>query len=530
MAGGGERSGPAVWRCSAGGGPGSPPRARPPQRNGTAASTLWTTLNPVDSSPDRMFQMRVPQTQIVQRAKTRSSVAWSRHEGDRTGARGGSERSDPGYLDPQVKSATQQGVAAMADITLEQFEQGSPDVPRRQRRAQGRGEGLHVGRGLRQGRALRRARPARASRRSWRRPKTWRARSSTPASAGSAGPSAYGGRELPNAYERRVELSSRASTHVPNQGFFGIGLGMVAPTILAHATDTAKDPYLKALYRGDIVACQLFSEPGAGSDLASLQTKAERDGDEWLITGQKVWTSGAQYSDIGEIICRTDPDLPKHKGLTGFIVDMRAPGRRGAPAAPDDRRGRRSTRCSSTRSGCADDHRLGDVNQGWTVALTTLMNERAVDRRRRRRRATPPASTHRLIEMVRHYGLDNDPIVRDELAGLVTDMKVASYTNQRAMDKIKPGQLPGPEMSIAKLALTDEHGSTVGVRGQRARRPHHRRLRRVGHLRLEPVRPGRPGHAHRRRHRRGHAEHRRRAGARPAEGPGHRLRRRRSAT
>ena len=107
---------------------------------------------------------------------------------------------------------------------------------------------------------------------------------------------------------------------------YGIGLGMVAPTILAHATDEVKDLYLRALWRGDIVACQLFSEPGAGSDLAGVQTKAMRDGDEWMVTGQKVWTSGAHLSDIGEIICRTDPDLPKHKGLTGFVVDMRAPG------------------------------------------------------------------------------------------------------------------------------------------------------------------------------------------------------------
>ena len=87
-----------------------------------------------------------------------------------------------------------------------------------------------------------------------------------------------------------------------------------------------KELYLRSLWRGDIVACQLFSEPGAGSDLAGVQTKAVRDGDEWLVTGQKVWTSGAHLSDIGEIICRTDPDAPKHKGLTGFVVDMRAPG------------------------------------------------------------------------------------------------------------------------------------------------------------------------------------------------------------
>ena len=102
---------------------------------------------------------------------------------------------------------------------------------------------------------------------------------------------------------------------------------MVAPTILAHGSD-GRQGRLPAgkMYRGDIVACQLFSEPGAGSDLASLQTKAERDGDEWVITGQKVWTTGAHYSDIGEIIARTDADLPKHKGLTGFIVDMKAPG------------------------------------------------------------------------------------------------------------------------------------------------------------------------------------------------------------
>jgi acyl-CoA dehydrogenase len=265
------------------------------------------------------------------------------------------------------------------------------------------------------------------------------------------GPSQYGGRELSQAYDRAWQ-GLEGKYAVPNQGFFGIGLGMVAPTILAHATDTAKDAYLKALWRGDIVACQLFSEPGAGSDLASLQTRAERDGEEWILNGQKVWTSGAQYSDIGEIICRTDPDMPKHKGLTGFIVDMHAPGVEVRPL-------RQMTGGASfnevffTDVRVRDDHRLGDVNQGWTVALTTLMNERA-SIGAGGAGGGGMASTNRLIEMVRYFGLDEDPIIRQRLADIIVRQKVASYTNQRAMDKIKMGQLPGPEMSIAKLALT----------------------------------------------------------------------------
>ena len=266
-----------------------------------------------------------------------------------------------------------------------------------------------------------------------------------------SGPARYGGRELTNAHER-VWSSLEAQYDVPDQSFFGIGLGMVAPTILAHGSDAAKDRYMKGLYRGDVVACQLFSEPGAGSDLASLQTRAERDGDEWRITGQKVWTSGAQYSDIGEVICRTDPDLPKHKGLTGFVVDMRAPGVEIRPL-------RQMTGGASfnevffTDVRVPDDHRLGDVNQGWTVALTTLMNERA-SIGAGGAGLSSGGMTARIIEMVRHYGLDTDPLVRNELAGIITGIRVAGYTNQRAMDKIKQGQLPGPELSIAKLALT----------------------------------------------------------------------------
>jgi alkylation response protein AidB-like acyl-CoA dehydrogenase len=265
------------------------------------------------------------------------------------------------------------------------------------------------------------------------------------------GPSEFGGRELSSGHQR-VYDSLESKYKVPSQGFFTIGLGMVAPTILAHGSNEAKQRYLKSMYRADIVGCQLFSEPGAGSDLASLQMKAERDGDEWVLTGQKVWTSGAHYSDIGEVIARTDPDLPKHKGLTGFIIDMRAPGVEIRPL-------RQMTGGASfnevffTEVRVPDDHRLGDVNNGWNVALTTLMNERA---------AIGAGGgggggqlLTRVIEMVRAFGLSQDPIVRQGLADLIIRSKVQNYNNQRAMDKIRQGQLPGPEMSMAKLAGTD---------------------------------------------------------------------------
>jgi acyl-CoA dehydrogenase len=266
------------------------------------------------------------------------------------------------------------------------------------------------------------------------------------------GPSRYGGRELPSSYDR-LWSSLQARYDTPPAAPFGIGLGMVAPTILAHATEEVRERYLRALYRGEIVACQLFSEPVAGSDLAGLQTRAERDGDEWIVNGQKVWTSGAQYSDIGEIICRTDPNLPKHKGLTGFVVNMRAAGVEVRPL-------RQMTGGASfnevffTDVRIPDDHRLGDVNAGWGVALTTLMNERA---------AIGGGGAglggvlniQRLIDLVQHQGKGDDPIVRQQLADLWIRTSVARYTNLRAMEKIKAGQLPGPEMSIAKLSLTN---------------------------------------------------------------------------
>jgi len=279
--------------------------------------------------------------------------------------------------------------------------------------------------------------------------KAWRQQVFDAGFAWITGPPELGGRGLPSSYERRYQ-SVEAGFDTPSQSPFGIGLGMVAPTILAHATEEVKQTYLRRLWRGEMIACQLFSEPVAGSDLAGLQTRADRDGDEWIINGQKVWTSNAQYSDIGEIICRTDPDAPKHKGLTGFVVNMKAPGVEVRPL-------RQMTGGASfnevffTDVRVPDDHRLGDVNQGWTVALTTLMNERASIGGGG---GAGSIGSSRLIELMRYVGKGNDPIARQALVDIFINSKVSSYTSLRAMAKIKAGQLPGPEMSIAKLSLT----------------------------------------------------------------------------
>ncbi len=265
------------------------------------------------------------------------------------------------------------------------------------------------------------------------------------------GPPAYGGRGLPRRYQR-IYGEAAADYKIPSQSVFGIGLGMVAPTILAHATDEVKHAYLRRLYRGDIVACQLFSEPGSGSDLASLQSRADRDGDEWVLNGQKVWTSGAHLSDIGEIICRTDPSLPKHRGLTGFVVDMHAPGVEVRPL-------RQMTGGSSfnevflTDVRVPDSHRLGEVNGGWTVALTTLMNERAAIGGGGGGATT--AGTNRLVDLCRAMGRAEDPLVRQKLADVIIHGRVAHYSMVRSMAAVAEGQAPGPEFSLSKMALTE---------------------------------------------------------------------------
>src|SRR5688572_124392 len=282
--------------------------------------------------------------------------------------------------------------------------------------------------------------------------KEWRAKVYDAGFGWISGPEAYGGRGLPREYER-VWQSLENDYDVPGIGPFGIGLGMVAPTILAHAVEDVRRQYLPSLHRGDTVACQLFSEPVAGSDLAGIQTRAIRDGEDWILNGQKVWTSGAHYSDIGEIITRTAtyPDS-RHRGLTMFLVDMKAPGVEVRPL-------RQMTGGASfnevffTDMRVPDDHRLGDVDQGWTVALTTLMNERMAIGGGGVGSGLDLAG--RLKALARHMDLADDPHVRQQLAEVLIRHSVNRYTTLRAMAKMRAGQLPGPELSTLKLALTN---------------------------------------------------------------------------
>ena len=190
------------------------------------------------------------------------------------------------------------------------------------------------------------------------------------------GPREYGGAGL-TAVHDLVYDGIEAQYDVPDTGVLAvIGLGMIGPTILAHARDHIKDRCLPAMYSGDVIACQLFSEPAAGSDLASVQTKAVPDGDGWVLNGQKVWTSIAQHAQIGMALCRTDSEAPKHKGITAFLVDMSAPGVEVRPLRQMTG-GADFNEVFLTDVRVPDDHRLGEVNGGWRVALTTLMNERA---------------------------------------------------------------------------------------------------------------------------------------------------------
>jgi alkylation response protein AidB-like acyl-CoA dehydrogenase len=229
-----------------------------------------------------------------------------------------------------------------------------------------------------------------------------------------------------------------------------IGYGMGAPTVVTHGSDVQKKRYLRPLFTGEEIWCQLFSEPGAGSDVAGLSTRAERDGDEWVVNGQKVWTTLAHVSRFGMLIARTDPDAPKHKGLTYFVVDMKAPGVEVRPLVQITGEAE-FNEVYFTDVRIPDDERLSDVGEGWRVSITTLMNERVSIGG-----AVAPRGSGLIATAVKTW-LDTDrtdAVARDRLAKLWCEAEALRLTNIRASQGRKRGT-PGPEGSVAKLMMAE---------------------------------------------------------------------------
>ncbi len=243
-----------------------------------------------------------------------------------------------------------------------------------------------------------------------------------------------------------------------------IGHGMGAPTIVTHGTEAQKARYLRPLFTGEEVWCQLFSEPGAGSDVAGLATRAVRDGDEWVVNGQKVWTTLAHLAKWGMLVARTDPDQPKHKGMTYFVVDMEAPGVEVRPLFQITGEAE-FNEVYFTDVRIPDSERLGEVGEGWRATLTTLMNERVAIGG-----GIPDKGAGFIAEAVKEWkgGGHSDPVAKDRLMDLWIRAEVLRLTNIRA-SQLRAVGTPGPEGSIGKAISADLNKDisefTVGLLG-----------------------------------------------------------------
>jgi len=243
---------------------------------------------------------------------------------------------------------------------------------------------------------------------------------------------------------------------VPFGGPFAIGLGMCIPTVMAYCGDETKQRYVKPAVEGTEIWCQLFSEPAGGSDVAALKTRAVKDGDTWTINGSKIWTTGAQFSDYGLLLTRTDPNVPKHKGLTMFHLSMKAPGVEVRPI-------KQASGASGfneiffTDVKIPDSQRVGEVGQGWQVALTTLMHERLAVGGGQGGGLDVP----QLLQLARMLELEDGPAiknaaVREKIADWYVRSAGLKYTTLRTMTALSRGQQPGPEASIAKVVVASK--------------------------------------------------------------------------
>jgi alkylation response protein AidB-like acyl-CoA dehydrogenase len=277
--------------------------------------------------------------------------------------------------------------------------------------------------------------------------KVWQAKKHQAGFAGMTLPAKYGGRG--GSPMEQVIYNQEEAEFVTPRGVYEIGLGMCIPTMLTYATEEQKRRYALPALAGEEIWCQLFSEPAAGSDVAGLRTRATRDGDDWIINGQKIWTSGAHFCDYGIIVTRSDPTAPKHKGLTFFFLDMKSPG-------IEIKRIKQVSGTSNfnevffTDVRIPDVQRLGKVGEGWRVSVTTLMNERlAVGQ-------VPAPDFDEIFELSRTLELEEGPAidnaqVRRKLASWYVQMQGLKLTKFRTISALSQGETPGPESSITKV-------------------------------------------------------------------------------
>jgi alkylation response protein AidB-like acyl-CoA dehydrogenase len=268
-------------------------------------------------------------------------------------------------------------------------------------------------------------------------------------------PKEYGGAER-RPMEQAIVGEEMARVNAP-AGVGGLGISIVGPTIIHHGTEEQKQRYVKKILTGEEIWCQLYSEPNSGSDLASLQCRADIDGDEFVINGQKIWTSGAQHSDWGLMLARTDRTAPKHQGISCILIDMRQPG---IEVRPLKQISGSSEFCEVffTNVRVPADNLIGELNTGWQIAQTTLGYERGGNTLSRVSRLQEQYT--RLLDVANTLRRDgtraiDDPLIRQRLGEIYAEIEVLRYASLRILSRLEKGQRPGPEASIAKLHYSE---------------------------------------------------------------------------
>lgn len=275
--------------------------------------------------------------------------------------------------------------------------------------------------------------------------KAWQAKKADAGYAFIQWPKEFGGRA---STIEAIIYAQEEEVYATPEDFF-INASFIGPTIMTYASDTIKEQFLPKMLRGEEIWCQLFSEPAAGSDLAGIRTRAEKEADEWVVNGQKVWTSTAQHSDWAVLVTRHDITIPKHMGLTYFLVDMRTPGIEVVPIKQISGASH-FNEVFLTDVHIPDSNRLGEIGDGWSVALTTLMNERFSTGRAYR----PDADE--FFDLARELEIDGEPAIknssiRQQLADLYVQAQGIKNIQSRTLTALSKGRSPGPEASIAKL-------------------------------------------------------------------------------